>query len=78
MHILLAATSSTAFISSVEQLIVFGIVAAILYWLVKYLLAFFEAPPQGLKIWNAICVVIACFVAINFLLCLTGHGYSAG
>ncbi len=56
-------------------LLVVGIAMLILYFTAKYFITLFEGPPIALKILNGFVVLMACIVAVNFLMSLIGHAF---
>jgi len=70
MFTFLAATASAALLSGLIHLIIVLIVIAIIYYLGSWAIGKLGAPAMVATLWMILCVVIALYFIITFLLAL--------
>lgn len=70
LHPMLAAVSGESLIHTLLYVLIIGACLCLIYWLGKFLMAKFGAPPMVATGWTVIFVVLAVLCIINFLLML--------
>lgn len=70
---MLAAVSGESMINTLIYVLVIGACLCLIYWLGKFLMTKFSAPPMFATAWMVLFVVIAVLFLINFLLTLIGR-----
>lgn len=70
-----ATVSGTGLVQALLYVLIIGICLGVIWFLGKYFMGKFGAPPMAVTIWNAIFVLLVCLAFINFLLGLIGHPF---
>lgn len=70
-----ATISGSGLVESLLYVLIIGVCLGIVWFLGKYFMGRFGAPPMALTVWNALFVLLIALAFINFLLGLIGHPF---
>lgn len=74
-EIIVRTGSDDGLVSLLWHVLIVGLVALIIWWLGRWAISKFSAPPAVTTIWNGLFLFVGAIVLINFLLGLGGHPF---